>query len=66
MRRRALLVGVGEDADVIEANLLDEPFELGEVLGRLAREADDEGRAKRDAWNSRAKAGSTGSCRRDK
>jgi len=40
----AFLVRVGEDADVVEARVLDEALELGELRLGLSREADDEGR----------------------
>ena len=50
----AFLVRVGEDADVVELGVVDEGLELGEVLVRLAREADDEGRPQCDAGNALA------------
>ena len=48
----AFLVGVGEDADVIEARVGDETLELGEFRVRFAGEADDQCRPKRHAWHS--------------
>ena len=49
-------MGIGEDADVIERMVADEPAQLGSVRLRLAGEADDEGGAEGDAGNARADA----------
>src|SRR4029079_14505361 len=51
MRPGAFFVRVGEHADVVEAGVADEAFQLGEFRLGLAGEADDEGRPQCDAGN---------------
>ena len=53
IRRGAFLVRVGEHADVVERVVADELAQLVDVRVGLAREADDERGAERDAGHAR-------------